>query len=57
MVRAPAPPLLRHAIFQYRDPRPKEAPNNGLNHACPQVEALKARRSIEGLHERGLVKG
>ena len=57
MVRAPATSLLRNAVFQDRDPRTKKAPNNGLNHSCPQVKALKAWGSVEGLHECGLVEG
>jgi len=40
MIRAPSTSLLRHAVFQHRHPRTKEATHNGLNHACPQVEAL-----------------
>ena len=57
MVRAPAPSLLRNAVFQHSHPRTKEAPNDRLNHACPKVEAFKARRAVEGLHEGGLVEG
>ena len=56
VVRTPSPSLLRNPVFQHRDPRTKEAPDNGLNRACPKVEALKAGRPVEGLHERGLVE-
>ena len=40
-------------------PRPatQRGPEQRAESCLPQVEALKAGRSIEGLHERGLVEG
>ena len=57
VVAPPSPALLGNAIFQHRHPRTEKATNDGLNHACPEVEALKSGRAVEGLHEGGLVEG